>query len=272
MASWRSSRHSSAPICSRPAWPRDRAVAIMMPNILQYPVAMMGALRAGYTIVNINPLYTPRELEHQLKGFGRRSDRHPSKTSPTTLQPVVSKTKVKHVVVAAMGDFDGQREGVSSSIWWCAGVRKMVPSWNLPGHMKFNAALAKGKAGILQKVALTPDDYAFPAIYGRNDRCFEGCRADAWQRAVQRRPRMKCGCRRCSTARSGPTSWSTSARCRSTTFSALTVNAMMGMQQGAHNILIPNPREIPGFVKRASEPQVPHLPRPQHAVQRAAQQ
>lgn len=226
--------------------PKGSRVAIMMPNVLQYPVAMMGALRAGYTIVNVNPLYTPRELEHQLKDSGAEAIVI-LENFAHTLEAVKGKTKIKHVVVAAMGDLMGSVKGFVVNLV-VRRVRKMVPSWNLPGHMKFNAALAKGKAGILQKAALTPDDYAFLQYTGGTTGVSKGAalthgnvlsnvaQNEMWVQALfneKKRPDQLVYI------------------CALPLYHifALTVNAMMGMQQGAHNILIPNPRDIPGFVK-----------------------
>jgi len=221
-------------------------VAIMMPNILQYPVAMMGALRAGYTIVNINPLYTPRELEHQLKDSGAEAIVI-LENFAHTLQPVVSKTKVKHVVVAAMGDLMGSVKGFVVNLV-VRRVRKMVPSWNLPGHMKFNAALAKGKAGILQKVALTPDDYAFLQYTGGTTGVSKGA-ALTHGNVLSNVAQNEMWVQALFNSKKRPDQLVYICALPLYHIFALTVNAMMGMQQGAHNILIPNPREIPGFVK-----------------------
>ena len=221
-------------------------VALMMPNILQYPIAMMGALRAGYTIVNINPLYTPRELEQQLNDSGAEAIVI-LENFAHTLQAVKGKTKVKHVVVAAMGDLMGSLKGFVVNLV-VRRVRKMVPSWNLPGHVKFNAALSKGKSASLKKVTLTPDDYAFLQYTGGTTGVSKGAalthgnvlsnvaQNELWVQAlfnVKRRPDQLVYI------------------CALPLYHifALTVNAMMGMQQGAHNILIPNPRDIPAFVK-----------------------
>ena len=113
----------------------------MMPNVLQYPVAMMAALRGGYTIVNVNPLYTPRELEHQLKDSGAEAIVI-LENFASTLQAVVAKTAVKHVVVASMGDLLGLKGLIVNLV--VRKVRKMVPAWSLPGHVKFNDALKQG--------------------------------------------------------------------------------------------------------------------------------
>ena len=130
----------------------------MMPNVLQYPVAMMGILRAGYTVVNVNPLYTPRELEHQLKDSGAEAIVI-LENFATTLQAVIAKTPVKHVVVATMGDLLGVKGLLVNFV--VRRVKKMVPAWSLPGHVSFNAALKEAPASSFKPVKVGPDDVAF---------------------------------------------------------------------------------------------------------------
>jgi acyl-CoA synthetase (AMP-forming)/AMP-acid ligase II len=125
-------------------------VAIMMPNCLQYPVVLFGTLRAGYTVVNVNPLYTARELEHQLKDSGAEvivileNFAH-------TLEEVLPRTPVKHVVVAALGDLLGVKGAIVNFV--VRSVKKMVPAFELPGAERFNAMLKAG-AGL----PMTPFD------------------------------------------------------------------------------------------------------------------
>ncbi|WP_206522183.1 AMP-binding protein, partial [Mesorhizobium sp. M1A.F.Ca.IN.022.05.2.1] len=134
-------------------------VALMMPNVLQYPVAMMAVLRAGFTVVNVNPLYTPRELEHQLKDSGAQAIVI-LENFANTLQAVIARTPVKHVVVAAMGDMLGGLKGAIVNLV-VRRVKKMVPVWSLPGHVKFNAALKAGSASAFKPAAVSGDDIAF---------------------------------------------------------------------------------------------------------------
>ena len=115
-------------------------VAIMMPNVLQYPVALAAVLRAGFIAVNVNPLYTPRELEHQLKDSGSVAI-VVLENFASVLQEALPKTQVKHVVVASMGDMLGFPKGALVNF---VVRRKMVPAWSLPGHVTFKAALAEG--------------------------------------------------------------------------------------------------------------------------------
>ncbi|MEO1747366.1 MAG: AMP-binding protein, partial [Pseudomonadota bacterium] len=116
-------------------------VALMMPNVLQYPVAMAGVLRAGLTVVNVNPLYTPRELEHQLNDSGAKAIVI-LENFANTLEQVVAKTGVQHMIVTAMGDMMGLKGHIVNLV--VRRVKKMVPTWNLPNHTKFKSTLSGG--------------------------------------------------------------------------------------------------------------------------------
>jgi long-chain acyl-CoA synthetase len=117
-------------------------VALMMPNVLQYPVATAAVLRAGYVVVNVNPLYTPRELEHQLKDSGAEAIVVLENFAPT-VQQVLPNTKVKHVIVAAMGDLLGLKGLVVNFV--VRRVKKMVPPYSIAGAVAFNDAIAAGR-------------------------------------------------------------------------------------------------------------------------------
>ncbi|MDN2568547.1 long-chain-fatty-acid--CoA ligase [Aquibium sp. A9E412] len=219
-------------------------VAIMMPNILQYPVTMMAVLRAGYTVVNVNPLYTPRELEHQLVDSGAEAIVI-LENFASTLQAVVAKTKVKHVVVASMGDLMGLKGIVVNLV--VRRVRKMVPAWSLPGHTGFNAALKEGARGTLAPVEVGADDVAFLQYTGGTTGVSKGATlmhrnvlANVAQNALWLQPLLD--------KRDHPDSLVYVCALPLYHIFALTVNALMGMQQGGHNVLIPNPRDIPAFV------------------------
>ena len=117
-------------------------VAVMMPNCLQYPACVFGILRAGYVVVNVNPLYTPRELEHQLKDSGAEAI-VVLENFAHVLEQVIARTSVKHVVVAALGDLLGAKGVIVNFV--VRHVKKMVPAWEIPGAVRFNTMLDGGK-------------------------------------------------------------------------------------------------------------------------------
>ncbi|SMH38330.1 long-chain acyl-CoA synthetase [Mesorhizobium australicum] len=220
-------------------------VAIMMPNVLQYPIAMMAVLRAGYTVVNVNPLYTPRELEHQLKDSGAEAIII-LENFAHTLQSIVAKTNVKHIVVAAMGDLLGLKGHIVNLV--VRRVKKLVPAWSLPGHIKFNDALKAGSRATFKPAKVGPDDVAFLQYTGGTTGVSKGAtllhrnvlanvaQNDVWVQTAYLK-------------RAKPDRLVYVCALPLYHIYALTVNALMGMQQGAQNILIPNPRDIPAFVK-----------------------
>ena len=133
-------------------------VAIMMPNVPQYPVAVAAILRAGFVVVNVNPLYTPRELEHQLKDSGAKAIVI-IENFATTLEKCLSATPVKHVVLCAMGDQLGLLKGALVN-YVVRNVKKMVPAYTLPGAVRFNAAIATGTKAPFNKPDIKADDVA----------------------------------------------------------------------------------------------------------------
>ncbi|RYF48574.1 MAG: long-chain fatty acid--CoA ligase, partial [Comamonadaceae bacterium] len=133
-------------------------IAIMMPNVPQYPVAVAAILRAGYVVVNVNPLYTPRELEHQLKDSGSKAIVIVENFA-NTLEQCIGNTPVKHIVLCAMGDMLGLVKG-SLVNYVVRNVKKMVPAFNLPGAVRFNEAVAIGTKGTFKKPAIKSDDVA----------------------------------------------------------------------------------------------------------------
>ncbi|WP_258045601.1 long-chain-fatty-acid--CoA ligase [Mesorhizobium sp. NBSH29] len=221
-------------------------IAIMMPNVLQYPVALMGILRAGFVVVNVNPLYTPRELEHQLKDSGAEAIII-LENFASTLQAVIKKTPVRHVIVAAMGDMLGTVKGTIVNLV-VRRVKKLVPAWSLPGHVLFKQALQEGDTKALLPPQVGPDDLAFLQYTGGTTGVSKGAmllHRNVLANVTQNLLWME-------------TAYIKKPRPATLTFAcalplyhiyALTVNALMGMQQGGHNILIPNPRDIPAFVK-----------------------
>ncbi|MDP3413122.1 MAG: AMP-binding protein, partial [Polaromonas sp.] len=133
-------------------------VAIMMPNVPQYPVTVAAILRAGFVVVNVNPLYTPRELEHQLKDSGAKAIVI-IENFANTLEQCIANTPVKHVVLTAMGDQLGVLKGALVN-YVVRNVKKMVPTFNLPSAVRFNEAVAQGTRGTLKRPDIKPDDVA----------------------------------------------------------------------------------------------------------------
>ncbi|WP_412051044.1 long-chain fatty acid--CoA ligase [Hoeflea sp. Naph1] len=220
-------------------------VALMMPNILQMPVALAAVLRAGYTVVNVNPLYTPRELQHQLKDSGAKAIII-LENFAVTLEQVIKNTEVKHVCVTTMGDLLGLKGHLVNFV--VRKIKKMVPAWSLPGHVSFKQALSAGAGKTLKPAAMEPSDVAFLQYTGGTTGVSKGAtllhsnvlantaQNDLWLAAAFiNKPK--------------PDSLVFMCALPLYHIFALTVNALMGMAQGAHNILIPNPRDIPGFVK-----------------------
>ena len=232
-------------------------VGIMMPNILQFPVAMAAILRAGYTVVNINPLYTPRELEHQLKDSGAEVIII-LENFATTLEQVVARTKIKRVVVASMGDMLG---GLKGSIvnFVVRNVKKLVPAFSLANAISFKQALSEGARKSLTKAVLQPEDIAFLQYTGGTTGVSKGAtlthrnvianvlQSEAWaQPAFQKEPQVAQIIYVCALPLYH--------------IFALTSCAMVGMRIGAMNILIPNPRDMPGFIKELSKFKVNMFP------------
>ena len=234
------------------AWLQSRGlragarVAIMMPNVLQYPVVLAAVLRAGYVVVNVNPLYTPRELEHQLKDSGAEAIVI-LENFAATLQAVLSATPVKHVVVASMGDMLG---GLKGSIvnFVVRNVKKMVPAWELPNCVRFNDVLAEGRKMELKPVSTGPDDIAFLQYTGGTTGVSKGATllhrnivANVLQSEAWMQPALAKGAHidQVVTITALPLYH----------IFELTVCCLLGMRSGGLSILIPNPRDIPGFIK-----------------------
>lgn len=239
------SAHFAAWLQSRGLRPGAR-VAIMMPNVLQYPVVLAAVLRAGFVVVNINPLYTPRELEHQLKDSGAEAIVI-LENFATTLQQVLARTPVKHVVVASMGDMLGGLKGAIVN-FVVRNVKKMVPAWELPNCVRFNSVLAEGRKLKLQPVTTGPDDIAFLQYTGGTTGVSKGAvllhrnivsnvlQSEAWMQ-----PALKKG---------GHIDQPiTITALPLYHIFALTVCCLLGMRSGGMSVLIPNPRDIPGFIR-----------------------
>ncbi len=155
----RQSRAFAAFLQGLPGMAKGERVAVMMPNLLQYPVALFGILRAGMVVVNVNPLYTPRELEHQLKDSGARAIVIVENFA-SVLQQVIGSTPVEHVITTRIGDMlPVPKRWIINVV--IDKVKKMVPAWRIDRTIGFRAALARGAAAALQPVVVTGDDLAF---------------------------------------------------------------------------------------------------------------
>jgi long-chain acyl-CoA synthetase len=232
-------------------------VAIMMPNVLQYPVAAAGVLRAGMTVVNVNPLYTPRELEHQLNDSGAEAIVI-LENFAVTLEKVIKSTRVKHVILANMGDLLGFPKGAIVNLV-VRKVKKMVPAYSLPGAVQFKAALASGKSKPLNTRTITADDVAFLQYTGGTTGVSKGAtllhrnivanvlQNDAWlQPSLQREPKVD----QLLVVTALPLYH----------IFALTACFLLAMRAGGVCLLIPNPRDIPGFIKELQKYKVHDFP------------
>jgi long-chain acyl-CoA synthetase len=241
----RLSQQMAAWLQSRGLQPGAR-VAIMLPNVLQYPVAMAAALRGGYTIVNVNPLYTPRELQHQLADSGAEA-LVVLENFAHTVQQVVANTQLKHVIVASMGDLLGGVKGTIVNLV-VRKVKKMVPAWSLPGSTPFKKMLADGARYTFKPVKLGHDDIAFLQYTGGTTGVSKGAvllhrnvLANVLQNEAWFGPSLS----------RAPAGQQLEFMCALPLYHiyALTVCALLGMRLGAMNVLIPNPRDMDGFIK-----------------------
>ena len=221
-------------------------IAVMLPNILQYPVAIVGAFRAGLTIVNTNPLYTPRELEHQLRDSGARAIVILENFAPT-LDKVLHDTGLDTVIVSGAGDLLGFPKSVIAN-FVVRHVRKLVPEYALPGAVRFADAMSKGHYENLVPQELTHDDVAFLQYTGGTTGVSKG--------AVLTHRNLVANVLQLG-------AWFTAGLDESddqTIVGALPLyhifaltQALFFMKTGGHNLLIANPRDFPGFVKELGE-------------------
>ena len=226
--------------------PRGARIAIMMPNVLQYPVVLAAVLRAGYVVVNVNPLYTPRELEHQLKDSGAQAI-VVLENFAVTLQAVIANTAIQHVVVASMGDLMGAKGLIVNFV--VRRVKKMVPAWTLPGHVKFNDMLGQAARLPFQPAALTQSDIAFLQYTGGTTGVAKGATlthgnivANVLQSAAWHEPAH--------TLHPEVKQIVNVIALPLYHIYALTVCAMLTVRTGGLGILIPNPRDIGGMIKQ----------------------
>ncbi len=226
--------------------PRGARVALMMPNCLQYPVALFGALRAGYVVVNCNPLYTPRELEHQLTDAGAETIVI-LENFCHTLEQALPHTPVKNVVVTGLGDLLGFPKGAIVNLV-VRHVKKMVPRWQVPGCVRFGDALARGAAHSLQPVQVGHEDLAFLQYTGGTTGVAKG--AELTHRNILANLQQACAWLK--PVLGTDTHTIITALPLYHIFS-LTANCLTFMRLGARNVLITNPRDIPGFVKELAK-------------------
>ena len=216
-------------------------VALMMPNCLQYPVAMFAVLRAGYVVVNVNPLYTARELEHQLKDSGAEAIVI-LENFAHTLEQVLARVPVKHVVLAALGDLLGAKGVLVNLV--LRHVKKMVPPYQIAGARRFNQVLADGAGRQLEPVQVTAEDIAFLQYTGGTTGVSKG--AMLLHRNILANIAQVEGWLSLSLGGETPTIITALPLYH---IYSLTVNCLLMLRMGGYSILITNPRDIPGFVK-----------------------
>jgi len=224
-------------------------VAIMMPNVPQYPVVVAAILRAGYVVVNVNPLYTARELEHQLKDSGSKAIVI-IENFAHTLEKCIAATPVRHVVLCAMGDRLGLLKGTLVN-FVVRKVKKLVPPYRLPGAVRFNEGVARGERGTLRQPSIRPDDVAVLQYTGGTTGVSKGAvllhrnvianvlQSQAWNEPVMKKV---------------PAGEQITTVCALPLYHifAFTVGMMLSMRNGGQLLLIPNPRDLPAVLKELS--------------------
>ncbi len=233
-------------------------VAIMMPNVPQYPIAVAAILRAGFVVVNVNPLYTARELEHQLKDAGAKAIVI-IENFAHTLEHCISHTPVEHVVLCSMGDMLGTLKGCLVN-YVVRNVKKMVPAFNLPKAVRYKEAIRLGSKQRFTKAEVGPSDIAVLQYTGGTTGVSKGAallhrniiantlQCEAWFSPVLSDIRKR-----------GEQVTSVCALPLYHIF-AFTVNMMLAMHTGGKNILIPNPRDIAGTLKELSKHKFHNFP------------
>ena len=229
---------------------RGDRVAIMMPNVPQYPATVAAILRAGYVVVNVNPLYTARELEHQMKDSGAKAIVI-IENFAATLQKCIANTQIKHVVLASMGDRLGGLKGMIVN-FVVRKVKKLVPAFSLPGAVRYNSAVAKGQGAPFTAPNIGPDDVAVLQYTGGTTGVAKGAvllhrnlianvlQSEAWNEPVMKQI---------------PENEQSTSVCALPLYHifAFTVNMMLSLRNGGKVILIPNPRDLPAVLKELSK-------------------
>jgi long-chain acyl-CoA synthetase len=236
--------------------PRGTRVAIMLPNILQNPIAMIAILRAGMTVVNVNPLYTPRELESQLKDSGAEAI-IVLENFAHNLAEVIARTAVKHTIVTSLGELLGLKGLIVNFV--VRRVKKLVPPFSLPGSISLNDAISAGRGMTLQIPKIVSDDIAFLQYTGGTTGVSKGAtlshrnvvanclQAHAWlQPALMREPRVE--------------QMVMLVALPLYHIFALTACALIGVRLGGVSLLIPNPRDIPNLIKELEKYPVHYFP------------
>ena len=224
-------------------------VAVMMPNLFQYPVAVAAILRAGFVVVNVNPLYTPRELEHQLKDSGAKAI-FIIENFASVLQQVIKHVPTKHIILASMGDMLGFAKGMIVN-YVVRKVKKMVPAYELPGAVRFNDALSKGRGQSFKPHKVGPDDIAVLQYTGGTTGVSKGAVllhrnlvANILQNEAWYQPALK-------KVQPGEQIVTICALPLYHIF-GFNVNMMLSMHMGGANVLIPNPRDLSAVFKELS--------------------
>ena len=232
-------------------------VAVMMPNVPQYPVAVAAILRAGLVLVNINPLYTPRELEHQLKDSGAKAIVI-LENFATTLEKCIAASPVKHVVLCSMGDQLGLLKGALVN-YMVRHAKKMVPAFSLPGAVRYNEAVARGTSAKFKKPEIKSDDVAVLQYTGGTTGVSKGAVllhrnlvANVLQNEAWGAPLMS----------QIPANEQPTIVCALPLYHifAFTYCMMLAMRMGGKLVLIANPRDMPGMLKELSKHRIHVMP------------
>ncbi|MEG0114741.1 MAG: long-chain-fatty-acid--CoA ligase [Comamonas sp.] len=232
-------------------------VALMMPNMPQYPVAVAAVLRAGFVVVNVNPLYTARELEHQLKDSGAKAIVI-IENFAKTLQDGMHGSAIEHIVLCAMGDELGLLKGALVN-YVVRSVKKMVPAFSLPGAVRFNTALSRGRGAPFTAPSIQPGDMALLQYTGGTTGVSKGAvllhsniianvlQSEAWNDPVMKQV---------------PAGEQPTSICALPLYHifAFTVNMMLSMRTGGKTVLIPNPRDLKATLKELSKHRFHSLP------------